>query len=288
MENLTQSQIVLLCLLTSFVTSIGTGIITVSLLQEAPQTVTQTINRVVERTVETITPQPTEKDSKPGIVTREVTVVVKEEELVIDAISKSRSSLVRIYKNSSRGDPEFESVGVVVKSNGTILADKRVIRDDSENSYSAVFFSGGESVPMKVAETSEKTNAVFLVPSESAASRTYVPATLGNSDAQQLGQTVIAMGGKDKEAVTIGRLSSVNLADARNGAENASTTSSSVVSLETDTPLRDSAPGSILLNLSGLLVGFENYTATQNIETLYTAINEIKRENPTYFDSVTI
>ena len=75
MEDLNKTQIVLLCLLVSFITSIGTGIITSTLLQEAPQTVTQTINRVVERTVETIVPQETKG---PSVVTKETTVVVKD------------------------------------------------------------------------------------------------------------------------------------------------------------------------------------------------------------------
>ena len=82
MEDLNKNQIVLLTLLVSFVTSIATGIITVTLLQEAPIEVTRNINRIVEKTIETVT---------PGTVTttqKEVTtVVVKEEDLIIDSIN---------------------------------------------------------------------------------------------------------------------------------------------------------------------------------------------------------
>ena len=48
MESLTKTQIVLLVLLVSFVTSLATGIVTVTLVNQAPQPVTHTINKVVE------------------------------------------------------------------------------------------------------------------------------------------------------------------------------------------------------------------------------------------------
>lgn len=272
MEDLNKTQMVLLCLLVSFVTSIGTGIITTSLLREVPQNVTQTINRVVERTVETIVPQ------SPRTVTREVTVVVKEEDLIINAIGKSRDSMVRIFQNGQDAPVPILGIGVVVKKDGTILADKRFINPD--NSYSVTFFNGGETYQVAIANGSEKTNAVFLIPVVSGKPpMSFIPVTIG-ADNSQLGQTVIASGGKEKEAVAIGRISSVNQEEIKNNG----TTTKTVTIIETDTPLRDGIAGSILLNLSGTMVGFEDFEPNQARETIYTAIGVVKRENPSFFE----
>jgi S1-C subfamily serine protease len=280
MEDLNKTQIVLLCLLVSFVTSIGTGIITVSLLQEAPQTVTQTINRVVERTVETIVPQET-----PGVVTREITVVVKEEDLIVDAIKKNRNSLVWISESQTPAEAEtrvnIKGVGVIINRNGTILADKRFINEGG--TYHAVFFSDGRVYPLTVAtQENQSNNFVFLTPTVPAGeSSVFTPVTIGNSSGAQLGQTVIAMGGKEKDSVAIGRISSVNLVQLTAG-ETASSTRATA-SIEIDTPLRDLIAGSILINLNGEMVGFENYDAVSGRESLYTAINIIKGANSGFF-----
>jgi hypothetical protein len=284
MEDLNKTQVVLLCVLVSFVTSIGTGIITSSLLQEAPQNVTQTINRVVERTVETIVPQ-----ENPGVVTREVTVVVKEEDLVIDAIRKNRNSLVWVVENpgqtSSQGRAAIRSVGVVVKADGTILADKRFV--SRNGSYNVIFFSNSQVYPVTVSETDTGLeNAVFLTPTVPVGTQaSFTPVVIGDSDNILLGQTVIAMGGKEKDSVAIGRINSVNRQNAGGPAgSSATSTSPQTVSLETDTPLRDLVAGSILINLKGEVVGFENFDAAANRESLYTAINRITSANVKIFE----
>src|SRR3989338_6676556 len=51
MENLTKTQLILLVLLVSFVTSLVTGIVSVTLVNQAPAQVTQTINRVIEKVI---------------------------------------------------------------------------------------------------------------------------------------------------------------------------------------------------------------------------------------------
>ena len=55
-KELNKSQLILLAILLSFVTSIATGITTVTLMQQAPGSVTVPINRIVRETVEKVVP----------------------------------------------------------------------------------------------------------------------------------------------------------------------------------------------------------------------------------------
>ena len=95
MEDLNKSQLILLGILVSFVTSIATGIMTVSLLNQTPLNVTQTINRVVERTVERVVPGETR--------VREVPVIITEEELIIKVINNASPAVAKISLASEAG-----------------------------------------------------------------------------------------------------------------------------------------------------------------------------------------
>jgi len=83
-EQLTKTQIILLTLLVSFVTSIATGIVTVTLMDQAPPAITRTINRVVEKTIQTVVPDTTQTAS----VKKEI-VIVKEQNVVADVVEKT-------------------------------------------------------------------------------------------------------------------------------------------------------------------------------------------------------
>src|SRR3990167_5999329 len=89
-KDLNKSQLILLAILLSFVTSIVTGITTVTLMERAPSSVTVPINRVIKQTVEKI-----EQVEGKTVVQ---TVVVKEEDLVVDAIAKNKGALFTITK----------------------------------------------------------------------------------------------------------------------------------------------------------------------------------------------
>ena len=131
-EHLNKSQIVLLTLLVSFVTSIATGIVTVSLMDQAPPIVAATVNRVIEKTVETVTAAPAGQPAAAAttVVTKEKTVVVSESEQIAKAIGNVSPSIVHIYTSSE--EPAFLGLGVVMDAGGTILTDSAAIDDRAE------------------------------------------------------------------------------------------------------------------------------------------------------------
>lgn len=119
-KDLNKSQLILLTLLVSFVTSIATGIVTVTLLQQAPPSVTNTINRVVERTIEKVVPQVV-----PG---KTQTVIIKEEDLVVDAISHATDAIGDIIIKTNGDIPAtIAGEGFLIDATGTIITDTATV-----------------------------------------------------------------------------------------------------------------------------------------------------------------
>lgn len=116
-KDLNKPQLILLAVLLSFVTSIATGIVTVTLMQQAPSSVTVPINRVIQQTVERI-------QQVEGKTTVE-TIVVKEEDLVVDAIEKNRSSAFTITSDGLDGGRGF------LAREGLIVADAVFVEEGS-------------------------------------------------------------------------------------------------------------------------------------------------------------
>jgi len=118
-KDLNKSQLILLAILLSFITSIATGITTVTLMEQAPSSVTVPINRVIRQTVEKI-------EQVQGKTTIE-TVVIKEEDLVVDAISLNKPAVFVITKDALNENGELIEVsagkGFAVSTNGTVVAD---------------------------------------------------------------------------------------------------------------------------------------------------------------------
>lgn len=128
-KDLNKSQLILLMVLLSFITSIATGITTVTLMQQAPESVTVPVNRVIRQTVEKIQ----QVEGKPQ------TIVVKEEDLIVDAIEKNKSAVFTI----TRGE-NFTEVpagrGFAVSKEGIVVADASMVA--SEGTYYAENTSG--------------------------------------------------------------------------------------------------------------------------------------------------
>ena len=246
MEDLNKNQIVLLTLLVSFVTSIATGIITVSLLQEAPLEVTRNINRIVEKTIETVT---------PGVVTpgpKEVTtVIVKEEDLIIDSINKNIKSIVRINeKDAVSGTVIFYGLGLVVTKEGLLSADRKVIV--AGNKYTVTMGDGAE-FDLTPLDPEKQTNFILfktIIPEKT--TYTFIPAKFSDTE-PKLGQTLIGLGGSISNSVSVGRVTGLVMKDLTVG----TTTTKYLASIGTDLNSKDLVNGSPIFNLSGDVVGIK-------------------------------
>ncbi|MEX2010220.1 MAG: serine protease [Parcubacteria group bacterium] len=241
MEDLTKTQIVLLSLLVSFVSSIATGIITTSLLAEAPVSVTQTINRVVERTIETVAPTP----ANPTGTIKEVTVV-KEEDAILSSIEKVTKSVVRIRVKGGDGVEVFYGLGAIVSKDGLVVTDGEKL---APGMTYAVTLHDGSILPLVPTslEKSEDGIALFkITPDEGHkefSAITFAPA------APKLGQSVIAIEGREETAIGVGRVLGL-----------VTRTSADVkitAGISTDIRAQGELVGSPLINLSGQLVGIK-------------------------------
>jgi len=258
MEELTKTQLILLALLVSFVTSIATGIVTITLLDQAPPGVTQTINRVVERTVEKVVP-----GQAASVITKETTVVIKEENLIIDAVEKNSRGVVRIGLDDGSG--EFEKalgVGVVVSSDGYIITDslnltisnKYLIKTSSNKFLAAdlVETKGGDLALLKVDQPELENPYKFTKPS------------FGNVSNFKLGQTVVAIGGLSGNTVSTGIVSKLNKktikvapeVDEKEDGKEAELVEVEVLeSILSSIPFSSDYSGGPLINVDGFLLG---------------------------------
>lgn len=263
MEDLNKTQIILLALLVSFVSSVATSIMTYSLLVEVPPAVTQTVNRVVERTIETVVPAETE----PNVVTREVTVVVQEEDLVVDAIAKNEVSLVRIWQKSGNGNDSqrtFYGTGIILSKEGLIAAGRSEIIPGSSLE---VVFSDGSTAVLNTAPSASEHFSFFRAQGKS----DLKASVLGDSSILQLGQSVIAIKGQERNTVSIGRITGLVKKETQAEGE---TSAYSLV--ETDFVLGEGVKGGPVVNLKGDFVGF-NVSGQSNFIPINTLKDDVTK-----------
>jgi serine protease Do len=285
-EKLTKQQIILVTLLVSFVTSIATGIVTVALMDQAPAGVTQTINRVVERTIEKAVTPPTSGNAA-AVVTRE-TVVVKEDDKIVESVDKNKTSVVRIYTDTP--DPTqrvFVGLGTIVSKDG-LIATGDVFADLSGKYLVSLDGTKFYSVTVLAKPTDNKFYFLKVI-QDPANVVVFTPVTFSNSDNLKLGQTIIAWGGEARNSVSTGIISS--LVDIEGKTNQASSTASStatstatstlavrqIVGITTNTILTDSLAGGPLLNLNGEVVGIRVNTTISDKYT-FLPVNLLKNE----------
>ena len=258
MEDLTKHQLILITLLITFVTSIATGIITFTLLSEAPVEVTQTINRVVEKTIQQVVPT----QGQPEKVT--TTVVVSEEDRILDTIAKNEKSIVRLKTTGSDGSEVVAGLGVVINTDGVIVAD---LRSFNMTSSFSILFSDGKTYPVGKIFADTVNGLLFMKTNVSQdAKYTFYPSTFGNSNNLKIGQTLVAISGRDSNSASIGRVFQLKFAEDKK----------TVAGIVSDIKISKSHFGSPALSLNGEIIGFEASFVESETEYSYIPVNNIK------------
>lgn len=187
-KDLNKSQLILLAVLLSFITSIATGITTVTLMQQAPDSFTVPVNRVIKQTVEKI------QQVEGKTITQ--TIVVKEEDLVVDAIAKNKSAVFTITKEIQ--DEELKTIeisagrGFVVSNDGIVVADVAVVGD------TGIYYVKNASGKFK-AEFVRADNAGFSflkigAPVNGTDKISFAIPTFGDLEKMKIGQKVLILG----------------------------------------------------------------------------------------------
>lgn len=244
-EHLSKSQIVLLTLLVSFVTSIATGIVTVALVEQAPPAIAQTVNRVVERTVEKVVPS----SQSASVVTTEKTVVVKESDLIATAVAKTSPSIVRLYKQdkdvSGKDIEVFLGLGAVINKGGLIVSEALGVEGAGG---AVVALSDGTRVWASFVSKDTASGTMML---QGATSTDAGPlawqAIAVDATTPVLGETVVAVSGKSASRISSGIVTALPNTESEDGAV-----------VETSIADGDIMAGSPLINTNGELVGISS------------------------------
>ena len=225
MDELNKTQLILLVLFVSFVTSIATGITTVTLLEEAPLSVTQPINRIVRETVKVVVPD----KSSSKTVTQ--TIVVKEEDFVVEAVEKNSPNTIKVgyvpkkgiafdflgVGSAGDGAVEYAGSGFVLREDGTALLPDSLF--DDSRSLVAQSLSGETSFEIELLRRNAKTGLALVLikpvpvspaiegkPVETPVTP-FVSIVFADSLKVKIGQTAIALGADEGLRLLLGVVS---------------------------------------------------------------------------------
>ncbi len=119
-KELNKTQLLLLAILLSFVTSLATGITTVSLMEQAPKSVTIPINRIVKQTVEKVVPV--------SISNNKLTT---EQEKLLEDLKAIQPLTVSLYIKGEKED-KLLGTGLFLGENKVVLASKVEVPKEGE------------------------------------------------------------------------------------------------------------------------------------------------------------
>jgi len=273
MESLTKTQIVLLVLLVSFVTSLATGIVTVTLVNQAPQPITHTISKVVEKMV------PKE------VLVKEKTVIFSSEENLVKIIKEASLAVVGVMVGTTKDltatttNEEIRKKltpsgsGFFVSKDGIVLTNKHIVGD--ETLEYVVITSDGKTYPAAViSRSSSQDVAVLKVEGNNF---NFIP--LGNSKNINVGQTAIALGsdsGEFQNTVSVGVVSGLNKTAA--ALNSFSGLEDLVALIQIDAAANPGNSGGPLVDLNGRAIGINTVGAPRENIGFALPINLAKKD----------
>ncbi len=264
-EKLTKSQIVLLTLFISFVTSIATGIVTVSLMQQAPPAIAQTVNRIIENTVETIATS-TKGQAAAPVVTQEKTILVNDADLIAQAVKQISPSLVKIYAPDDQ--TQFLGLGLVTSASGTIISD---VGGLGVRGSVLVVLQNGTKVLSFITTRDSGSGLVYLTPATSTpASVVWTPASQAVSD-PALGELIIEIGGGSTAQIAQGIVTQVTPADKALGNPEIISTNVDPSSIQ---------PGSVIIDINANVVGVSTSASRASSPSGFIPASAISVSNP--------
>ncbi|MEK7646774.1 MAG: trypsin-like peptidase domain-containing protein [Patescibacteria group bacterium] len=296
MEGLTKTQLILLALLVSFVTSLVTGIVTVTLINQAPPAMTQAIYKVIEKA--TVSGGAlTEGTEKISVITQEDLIIKLAREssaAVVSVIAtKDLPVIEQYFINPFQNDEFFRQVippemlpqfqvpqyrqngtvqkqissgtGFFVSADGMIVTNKHVV-EDTDAAYS-ILFNDGRKLPAKVLARDPLQDIAILKVEQTEGSRRtggrgYVFIPLGTSDNLSVGQTVVAIGnalGEFQNTVSAGVISGLRRSLVANGSSAGPEVLQELI--QTDAAINPGNSGGPLLDLAGRVIGINTAMA---------------------------
>ncbi|WP_433181095.1 trypsin-like peptidase domain-containing protein [Actinoallomurus sp. CA-150999] len=191
----------------------------------------------------------------------------------IAAIAQAvQPSVVSITVTTETG--QGEGSGVILRSDGVILTNNHVVADAAQGGQISVNFSDGKKASATVLGTDPSTDLAVI---KAAGVSGLKPATLGNSDQLQVGDSVVAIGSPLglEGSVTSGIVSALHrtLNEGDNeqqqppgfgGRQGQSNSSSATIgdAIQTDAAINPGNSGGPLVNASGQVIGINTAIAT--------------------------
>ncbi|QQG46459.1 MAG: trypsin-like peptidase domain-containing protein [Candidatus Niyogibacteria bacterium] len=287
MENLTKTQLVLLVLLVSFITSLVTGIVSVTLVNQAPAPITQTINRVIEKVIDNKSDN--QKQNSDFIITSEGLII----KLVADTLpavvsitaSKDVPVIEQYFINPFENDdffrrffsgempqilvPQYRQKGTekrqisagsgfFVTEDGYLVTNRHVVEDKTVE-YTVLMNDGRKMKAEVLARDSVQDVAILKVDGGG-----FAFISLGNSDNLKVGQTVVAIGnalGEFQNTVSVGVIAGLSRTIVASGSASGPEVLQEVI--QTDAAINPGNSGGPLLDSAGRAIGINTAVASE-------------------------